>query len=136
MYNQAYKYKFVITLNCIHHVSLLMDTLTFNTCQFLHWNYVPRHQYQGSLLCIFVLFFKLYFYLSVVVGILLTLASCIGDPYLLTILAYIKNYNPKLLVIIIIIVITWFFCVHHTYLTAQYQWLAAVSSHQHLLCPG
>ncbi len=39
------------------------------------------------------------------VGVLLTLASCIGDTRLLTILAYIKNYNPKLLVIIIIIII-------------------------------
>ncbi len=32
------------------------------------------------------------------------LASCIGDTRLLTILAYIKDYNPKLLVIIIIII--------------------------------
>ncbi len=39
------------------------------------------------------------------IGVLLTLASCIGDPCLLTILAYIKEYNPKLLVIIIIIII-------------------------------
>ncbi len=40
-----------------------------------------------------------------VVGGLLTLASCIADRCLLTILAYIKDYNPKLLVIIIIIII-------------------------------
>ncbi len=39
------------------------------------------------------------------VVVLLTLASCIGDPCLLTILTYIKDYNPKLLVIIIIIII-------------------------------
>ncbi len=38
------------------------------------------------------------------VGVLLTLASCIGDTRLLTILAYIKDYNPQLLVIIIIII--------------------------------
>ncbi len=30
----------MITLNCLHHASHLMNTLTFNTCQFLHWNYV------------------------------------------------------------------------------------------------
>ncbi len=39
------------------------------------------------------------------VGVLLILTSSIGDTRLLTILAYIKNYNPKLLVIIIIIII-------------------------------
>ncbi len=80
----------------------LMNTLTFNTCQFLHWNYVPWTQYLGPLLSIFVLLFKLYLYLSACGRVLLTLASCIGDPCLLTILAYIKNYNPKLLVIIIL----------------------------------
>ncbi len=39
------------------------------------------------------------------VSVLLTLASCIGDTRFLTILANIKDYNPKLLVIIIIIII-------------------------------
>ncbi len=54
----------------------------------------------------FLFFFSSYiFTCQLVVGVLLTLANCIGDPYLLTILAYIKDYNPKLLVIIIIIII-------------------------------
>ncbi len=39
------------------------------------------------------------------VGVLLTLASCIGDTRLLIILAYVKDYSQKLLVIIIIIII-------------------------------
>ncbi len=56
------------------------------------------------LACLF--FFSSYiFTCQLVVVVLLTLASCIGDTYLLTILAYINNYNPKLLVIIIIIII-------------------------------
>ncbi len=51
------------------------------------------------------------------VGGLLTLASCIGDTHLLTILAYIKDYNPKLLVIIIIIIIVMFaICIRLVYL--------------------
>ncbi len=54
----------------------------------------------------FLFFFSSYiFTCQLVVGVLLTLASCIEDPCLLTILAYTKNYNPKLLVIIIIIII-------------------------------
>ncbi len=61
MWKQTY---FVINLNWIHHASHLMNILTFNTCQFLHWNYVPRTQYLGPLLSILVLFFKLYLYLS------------------------------------------------------------------------
>ncbi len=36
-------------------------------------------------------------------GVLLTLASCIGDTHMLTILAYINDCSPKVLVIIIII---------------------------------
>ncbi len=96
----------MITLNCIHHASHLMNTLTFNTCQFLHWNYIPWTQYMGPLLSIFVLFFSIYiFTCQTVVGVLLTLTRCIGDTHLLTILTYIKDYNPKLLVIIIIIII-------------------------------
>ncbi len=95
----------MITLKCLHHASHLLNTLTFNTCQFLHWNYVPRTQYLGHYLA-FLFFFSSYIFTSqLVVRVLLTLASCIGDPCLLTILAYIKNYNPKLLVIIIIIII-------------------------------
>ncbi len=48
----------------------------------------------------FLFFFSSYiFTCQLVVGVLLTLASCIGDTRLLTILAYIKDYNPKLLVI-------------------------------------
>ncbi len=94
----------MITLNCIHQASHLMSTLPFNTCQFLHWNYVPWTQYLGPLLSIFDLFFKLYLYLSAC-DRGLTLTSCIGDTRLLTILAYIKDYTPKLLVIIIIIII-------------------------------
>ncbi len=52
----------------------------------------------------FSFFFSSYiFTCQLVVGVLLTLAFCIGDTCLLTILAYIKDYNPKRLLIIIII---------------------------------
>ncbi len=58
----------------------------------------------------FLFFFSSYIITyQLVVGVLLTLASCIGDPCLLTILAYIKDYNPKLLVIIIIKIIKGFY---------------------------
>ncbi len=83
----------MITINYLHHASYLMNTLTYNTCLFL-----PRVTTKP--------FFSSYiFTCQLVVEVLLTLASCIGDTRLLTILAYIKDYNPKLLVIIIIIII-------------------------------
>ncbi len=54
----------------------------------------------------FLFFLSSYiFTCQLVIGVLLILASCIRDPCLLTIPAYIKDYNPKLLVIIMIIII-------------------------------
>ncbi len=59
----------------------------------------------GHYLAILFFFSSYIFTCQLVVVVLLTLTRCIGDTCLLTILTYIKNYNPKLLVIIIIIII-------------------------------
>ncbi len=84
----------MITLNCLHHASHL-----------------------GPLLSIFVLFSSYIFTCQLVVRVLLTLASYIGDTRFLTILAYIKDYNPKLLVIIIIIIIVIIIIIDHMLFT-------------------
>ncbi len=80
--------------------TLISATDVFSTLELCLLNPVPvattKHFYSFS---------SYIFTCQLVVGVLLTLASCIVDPCLLTILDYIKNYNPKLLVIIIIIMI-------------------------------
>ncbi len=112
MYNQTYKYKNVKNKHSLWSLSI---AYIMHSTWWTLWHLILVSFYIGIMsrepstwghYLAFLFFFSSYiFTCQLVEGVLLTLASCIGDPYLLTILAYIKDYNPKILVIIIIIIV-------------------------------